>query len=120
MKIATEIHDKYVAFDSTSNLHPILANQKLFHRDALLYIAGHYAIKRGDVGRVENQLIVWIPMFKAVGKHGYADKMLEFLVDLRHNWPTDLANTIRSNWLISLSGEEKEFMGLDMVQEIHN
>jgi hypothetical protein len=119
-EIAYRLHDKYVATEDTSEFHPILANQKLLHRDGLLYMAAHYAIKRGDSGRLENQLVLWIPHFKATGKHSYADNLLQFLTDLRYNWPSELSNIIRSNWLISMNGGETNFMGLDMVQEIFN
>ncbi|KAG2745410.1 hypothetical protein P692DRAFT_20850130 [Suillus brevipes Sb2] len=54
-------------------------NGLLLNRYMLLYEELSYAMNTGDIGRVETCLFTWIPMFKATGKHKYANTMTDFL-----------------------------------------
>lgn len=56
----------------------------------LLYEELAYAIRCGDVGRIETCLCRWIPIFKGTGKHKYASMLLEFLHDVHFVYPPPL------------------------------
>ncbi|KAI0685471.1 hypothetical protein BC835DRAFT_1290048, partial [Cytidiella melzeri] len=60
------------------------------HHYLLLYEELAYAMNEGDIGRVETLFQPWIQIFRAVGKHKYASRMLLFMHQLYHIYPERL------------------------------
>ncbi len=48
----------------------------------------------GDIGRVENLLASWIPLFQASGKHKYGTQTLRFMHSLYNVYPDGLQSVI--------------------------
>jgi hypothetical protein len=65
-------------------------NGLLLNKFMLLYEELSYAMNTGDIGRVESCLIPWILMFKASGKHKYANTMTDFLYNVHFVYPDGL------------------------------
>lgn len=65
-------------------------NMLLMHQYFLLYEELSYALNAGDIGRVETLFPPWIYLFKATGKHKYANHMQKFLCDLYYLYPERL------------------------------
>lgn len=65
-------------------------NGLLLNRYMLVYEELSYAMNTGDIGRVETCLFTWIPMFKATGKHKYANTMTDFLCKVHFVYPEGL------------------------------
>ncbi|KAG2073257.1 hypothetical protein BDR04DRAFT_1127284 [Suillus decipiens] len=65
-------------------------NGLLLNRSMLQYEELSYAMNTRDIGRIETCLITWIPMFKATGKHKYANTMMDFLCKLHFVYPEGL------------------------------
>lgn len=86
----------------------------------LLYEELAYAIRCGDVGRIETCLCRWIPIFKGTGKHKYASMLLEFLHDVHFVYPPPLKKAVRYNWLCNPKGKPMGFRGVDWLLELNN
>ena len=86
----------------------------------LLYEETRYAMRHGDIGRVETCLITWIPIFRGSGKHKYANMLTEFLLDVHFIYPPGLRKAIRYNWLCNLKGTPDGFRGVDWLLELNN
>lgn len=93
---------------------------RLFNRDALLYMATTRASRYGDIRRMEDLLAVWVYIWRQVGKHRYATHIARFLANLNGGWPPRLAEIIRHNWLVNLTGKADGFRGVDWVVERNN
>lgn len=93
---------------------------RLFHRDALLYMAVRRASRHGDIRRVEELLVPWIYIWAETGKHKYASHVTRFLANLRYVWPTKLSETVRLHWLVNPTGKKDGFRGVDWVVERNN
>lgn len=65
-------------------------NGLLLNKYVLLYEELSYAMNFGDIGRLETCLVTWILMFKATGKHKYANVMSEFLCNVHFVYPEGL------------------------------
>ncbi|KAG2341406.1 hypothetical protein BDR05DRAFT_976981 [Suillus weaverae] len=61
------------------------------NKDKLMYIDICQAMNTGDIRRVEASFLLWIYMFKAMGKHKYASQMTRFLLNLQFNWLNKLS-----------------------------
>ena len=86
----------------------------------LLYEEFAYALRCGDVGRVETTLRRWIPIFKSTGKHKYATHLLRFMSDVHFSYPDDLKRAVRYNWLCNPTGTTMGFRGVDWLLERYN
>ena len=64
--------------------------------------------------------VCWIPIFKATGKHKYANNLLEFLTALHFVYPEGLKEVVRNNWLCNPSGKPMGFRGVDWLLERNN
>ncbi|KDQ12458.1 hypothetical protein BOTBODRAFT_56741 [Botryobasidium botryosum FD-172 SS1] len=93
---------------------------KVWNWDALLYTMTSHAANTGDVGRVEQLLLLWIYIWKGVGKHKYAKHITDFLLNLNEGWPPRLSRAIRLNWLVNPTGKPDGFRGVDWVLEWNN
>lgn len=60
------------------------------HAYLLLYEELAYAMNSGDIGRVETLFLPWVQIFKATGKHKYANRTLLFIHQLYNIYPPDL------------------------------
>lgn len=56
----------------------------------LLYEETIYAMNWGDIGRLERCLFLWIPAFRAVGKHKYAHHLTMFYTNVHFVYPEPL------------------------------
>lgn len=65
-------------------------NGLLLNKYVLLYEELSYAMNFGDIGRLKTCLVTWILMFKATGKHKYANVMSEFLCNVHFVYPEGL------------------------------
>ncbi|TFK77255.1 hypothetical protein BDN72DRAFT_910171 [Pluteus cervinus] len=95
-------------------------NSVLTMKYFLLYDELLYAIKHGDIGRVEQVLIPWIFIFKGIGKHKYAFHMQRYLADVHLKYPAGLRHAIRYNILVNPKGKPDGFRGVDWVVELMN
>ncbi|KAG8730322.1 hypothetical protein FRC10_002866 [Ceratobasidium sp. 414] len=93
---------------------------KLFMRDGLIYVATRRASRFGDIGRMEELLILWVYIWKHTGKHKYASAIARFLTYLNDVWPVKLADIIRRHWLANPSGKADGFRGVDLLAEQNN
>ncbi|KAL1669501.1 hypothetical protein GGF50DRAFT_44204, partial [Schizophyllum commune] len=99
----------------------VFENTALIHRYFLLYEELSDAMNTGDIGRVEVVFAPWVLLFKATGKHKYANAMIKSLSILHADYfPSDLRRIIRYNSLVNPSGRAGKFRGLDWVQEENN
>lgn len=65
-------------------------NGLLLNKYVLLYEELSYAMNFGDIRQLETSLVTWILMFKATGKHKYANVMSEFLCNVHFVYPEGL------------------------------
>ncbi|KAI0635613.1 hypothetical protein C8Q77DRAFT_1169779 [Trametes polyzona] len=56
----------------------------------LMYTELSYSMNAGDIGRIEATYQVWIPLFRAAGKHKYGSRTLHFLHSLYFVYPERL------------------------------
>lgn len=125
MAISETIAKKYVAppvYRDTKDQDGDAVSEimRLWNRDALLYVATSHAANTGDIGRVEQLLLLWINLWKGVGKHKYASHISDFLLNLDQKWNPRLARAIRLNWLVNPMGKPSGFRGADWVVERNN
>ncbi|KDQ07085.1 hypothetical protein BOTBODRAFT_60197 [Botryobasidium botryosum FD-172 SS1] len=67
---------------------------------ALLHAMTTEAMRSGDIGRVEELLMIWVNIWKGTQKHKYASHVTQFLLDLNETWDPCLAHAIQMNWLV--------------------
>lgn len=65
-------------------------NMLLMHQYFLLYEEISYAMNVGDIGHIETLFLPWIYLFRATGKHKYANQMVKFLTDVHFVYPKGL------------------------------
>ncbi|KAG2030931.1 hypothetical protein BDR03DRAFT_833602, partial [Suillus americanus] len=65
-------------------------NGLLLNKYMLIYEELSYAMNISDIGWVETCLVMLIPMFKATGKHKYANAMTDFLCKVHFMYPEGL------------------------------
>ncbi|KIL57951.1 hypothetical protein M378DRAFT_87211 [Amanita muscaria Koide BX008] len=95
-------------------------NAALIQQYFLLYEELTYAMNCGDIGRLERTVSVWIPLFKATGKHKYATAMEKHLVQTHFERPEPLKRAIRYNMLVNPTGKPGKFRAVDWVVEGNN
>ncbi|KAH9886767.1 hypothetical protein C8Q73DRAFT_669104 [Cubamyces lactineus] len=86
----------------------------------LLYEELSYTMNAGCIGQVETLFPVWIQIFRAVGKHKYANLMLRFMHALYKIYPEGLCRAIRYNMLVNPSGKLNAFHAVDWIVELLN
>lgn len=99
VEMSHSIIEKYVGMEKISQMREepdrardaVFENQIMRNRDELLYLDLIFAVRVGDIGRVEGSLLHWIYMFKACGKHKYAFHTLQFMFNLANFYPPELA-----------------------------
>lgn len=123
-----QIAQQFVAGEDLSKLRHREEGQRdgvhedisLFLRDGLLFEDLGHASTFGHIGRVEDNLSHWIPIFAAVGKHKYATALARFLTNLRHVYPDRMSRAIRLNWLCNPTGRADGFRAVDWLVELNN
>jgi hypothetical protein len=65
-------------------------NILIMHQYFLLYEEISFAMNHGDIGRLETLFPPWIYIFKATGKHRYANLMVKFLTEVHFLYPDGL------------------------------
>ena len=65
-------------------------NILIMHQYFLLYEEIAFAMNHGDIGRLETLFPPWIYIFKATGKHRYANSMVKFLTEVHFLYPDGL------------------------------
>ncbi|KAJ3729395.1 hypothetical protein C8R42DRAFT_742175 [Lentinula raphanica] len=108
------------AAKSSENQDTTYLNNLLQNRDTLLYIEIVDAIKSGDIGRVVNVFRVWMVMMRAKKTMPkYADAFFETLGRL-NTYPETLKKFYLHNWLVNVTGKEKRWKEVDLLQEHQN
>jgi hypothetical protein len=126
--LAEMLVDDYVADHciSSKRLSPESERDEQFENAALIqqyflfYEELTYAMNCGDIGRLERTVSIWIPLFKATGKHKYATAMEKHLVQTHFERPEPLKRAIRYNMLVNPTGKPGKFRGVDWVVEGNN
>jgi hypothetical protein len=88
-KISSVLVDTYV--DKPSAKDQEFRNNSLILGRLLSYVELTHAMKHGDIGRVEATFLEWVPVFKSVGKHKYANQLVKTLIDFQHVYPPRLS-----------------------------
>ncbi|KZT00083.1 uncharacterized protein LAESUDRAFT_739738 [Laetiporus sulphureus 93-53] len=83
---------------------------------------GHaiYITRRQPSHALETLLLIWIALFKATGKHKYANQMMKFMTDLHFVYPDRLRRAIRMNILVNPTSKPFAFRAVDWVVELNN
>ncbi|KAJ7820388.1 hypothetical protein B0H14DRAFT_3089251 [Mycena olivaceomarginata] len=102
-----------------------LENAILYNRDALFYVEFAQAIKKGDIGRVLNELSIWMVMMRTPKTMPrYADAIFETLVRLKNFppklrfKPVDLLQEHQNFWakiIYTAKGTNKSWEWLSMI-----
>lgn len=96
----------------------LLRNTILWNRDVLNYLILHRAIKRGDVGLMEDLLPHLFFRFSGSGNHKYANEVIELLQGLHREWPKEVAAYVREHcWLLNTKGGPDNFLPYDLAVE---
>ncbi|KAI0694530.1 hypothetical protein BC835DRAFT_1406425 [Cytidiella melzeri] len=90
------------------------------HHYLLLYEELLYSMNEGNIGCLETMFPPWIQIFRAVGKHKYANRMLLFMHQLYNVYPVGLRRAVRYNMLVNLTGRAHHFRAVDWVAELLN
>ncbi|KAJ7867538.1 hypothetical protein B0H14DRAFT_3588640 [Mycena olivaceomarginata] len=100
-------------------------NAFLYNRDALFYVEFAQAIKKGDIGRVLNELSIWMVMMRTPKTMPrYADAIFETLVRLKNFppklrfKPVDLLQEHQNFWakiIYTAKGTNKSWEWLSMI-----
>jgi hypothetical protein len=86
-------------------------------RHALIYTEVRHAVKHGDPGRMKAMFPYLIPIFKATGKHKYANEMLEVMYRWKNEWSDELKGVMLGHTLVNESGRPDGWIGIDLWQE---
>ncbi|KAF8431619.1 hypothetical protein L210DRAFT_3415728 [Boletus edulis BED1] len=92
----------------------------LWNRDAMRYVDLNEAIRKGDVGIMEETLPYLLFRFAGGKNSKYTIEVLELLQCLHREWPADVKDFVkRRGWLMNLTGRHNGFYPIDRGQE-HN
>ncbi|EPS93387.1 hypothetical protein FOMPIDRAFT_1136238, partial [Fomitopsis schrenkii] len=95
-------------------------NIMLMHQYFSLYEEFSYRANAGDIGGIEALMPSWIALWKATGKHKYANFMEQFWTDVNFIFPERLRRAIRLHMLVNPTGKPHAFRGVDWVVELMN
>ena len=108
-------------------LHQRLASEKhdvvqensiMWNADILPYLELTAAMKRGDVGRMEDLLPTILFCFAGGGNFKYAIEILEMLQGLNGEWPPEVQEYVKKHcWLVNREGWRDSFVAVDQAQE---
>ncbi|KAJ3516127.1 hypothetical protein NMY22_g14280 [Coprinellus aureogranulatus] len=106
--------DKDAPADEPEIDDPVYENIVRLIRDLLLIKEVVSAIKDGDIGRVEDILVDFAFLFRGAGSHNYCHEILHLLRNLKLVWTPELANIMRDNMIVNISGIPGRAMGIDL------
>lgn len=95
-------------------------NAALFLRDMMVYLDLCDAIRAGDIGRLEETVLMITVMFQAGGMKNYANELLRLTYGMRYAWSDLQKKAIMSSWLINPKGKANEWIPADLYQEHNN
>ena len=95
LEYAHKLVDEHASSDAANRMDSLPVDRQdevqrqtiLWNRDALHYITLDHAIKRGDVGLMEDMLPTLLFRFTGGGNSKYATEVLELLQGLHREWP---------------------------------
>ncbi|TRM57981.1 hypothetical protein BD626DRAFT_614228 [Schizophyllum amplum] len=128
LKHATEIHDRCASGAALADLDELPEEEQddqlrqvyMWNRDALRFVVLGEALKRGDVGTMEDMLPFLAYRFSGGNNNKYCIEILELLQGIHKEWPDDVTNFVREHcWLVNFSGTPTGFCPVDQAQE-HN
>ncbi|KAG8723858.1 hypothetical protein FRC09_001437 [Ceratobasidium sp. 395] len=96
-----------------------LANSILRLRDLLWHFEFNWAVADGDIGRAMKVMSVWLLTFTGSKASKYATELLELACGFLYEFPPELQNALKNNWLCNLSGLPGCWFAMDLMQE-HN
>lgn len=76
-----------------------------------------HAIKYGHPQRIQRMIKFWLPIYYAAGSYNYANKCMELLHNMIHDWPKDFAQVVFNGMLVNPSGKAGEFKPTDIRVE---
>lgn len=95
-------------------------NAALFLRDMMVYMHLCDVIKAGDIGRLEETLLMITIMFQAGGTKNYANELLRLTYGIRFAWSAQEKRDIMSSMLINTKGKDNGWIPADLFQEHNN
>ncbi|KAL1699110.1 hypothetical protein EV121DRAFT_216903 [Schizophyllum commune] len=128
LQYATEIHDRCASGMALVDLDELpehlqddqLRQVYMWNRDALRFVVLGEALKRGDVGTMEDMLPFLAYRFDGGNNNKYCGEVLELMQGLYKEWPPAVAEFVRQHcWLVNMSGRADGFCPVDQAQE-HN
>ncbi|KAL1746003.1 hypothetical protein HDZ31DRAFT_35118 [Schizophyllum fasciatum] len=125
--LATRIHDECASGASLNAMDEMeeesderLRQVFMWNRDIIHYIVLNEAIKRGDVGTMEDILPFLLIRFIGGNNNKYCIEILELMQGLYREWPEPVCRFVREHcWLVNMSGAPNGFCPVDQAQE-HN
>ena len=98
VELAERIHQGYASTEAIVNMgnepkesqDELLKQMVQFNHNLLEYLELDFAIKVGDVGRMEDMLPCLLFWFIGGKNHKYAIEILELLQGLHYKWPEDI------------------------------
>ncbi|KAJ3765421.1 hypothetical protein FB446DRAFT_655330 [Lentinula raphanica] len=98
----------------------VLRQTVMWNLDVMPYLDLRDAIKKGDVGRMENLLPTLLLRFVGGGNSNYAAEVLSLLQGLYQEWPPEIRSHVRNwCWVFTRNGKPNSFLPFDLGQE-HN
>ncbi|KAF8593736.1 hypothetical protein BDV93DRAFT_516330 [Ceratobasidium sp. AG-I] len=112
-----------VATGSTQSLldgDDVLANGKLFMRDALFLIEFTSAMDEGDPGCMFKIMDIFRFSFWGANATNYGSELLEMACNFKYEYPDKLQQAIKNNYVVNPSGLPGHWQAVDLLQEHHN
>ena len=125
---AVEILDRFASMSALVGLRQrfpasdkrdlVQENSVMWNTDILPYLELTAAMKRGDVGRMEDLLPTILFRFAGGGNFKYTVEILEMLQGLHGEWPPEVREYVmRHCWLVNREGRRDSFVAVDQAQE---
>ena len=89
----------------------LLMQQVMVHHDF------YCAMRKGDLGRLEKSLELFLVLFEGSGKGNYAQELLEQQIDREVLWTPYMRALWLRNCLLNISGAPNKFLAVDEVCE---
>ncbi|KAL1751433.1 hypothetical protein FB107DRAFT_222078, partial [Schizophyllum commune] len=128
LQYATEIHDQRASGMALLDLDELpeperdgqLRQVYCWNRDSLRFVVLGEALKRGDIGTMEDMLPFLLHRFEGGNNNKYCSEVLELMQGLYREWPPAVCEFVREHcWLVNTSGSPTGFCPVDQAQE-HN
>ncbi|KAK7025885.1 hypothetical protein R3P38DRAFT_3316432 [Favolaschia claudopus] len=97
------------------HMHNLMTMREMRHAAVL-----RGSVKHGHSERVQRMLKFWTPIFYAGGSYNYANKLMELLHNLTHDWPPETAEVLRAGMFMNTQGKRTTFKDTDFRVEQFN